>query len=220
MNRITKALSITGYVLALYLITFFVYRWMAEGTAESRPHGVPACISFIPREMFQSTPSIGCFIRAYASTRLFVIEENHPMPNLGSLTTSRTHFPMTSNKTYEQELRERDLRQKQLDGIVSAAMTRVMSAIARRQPSVSSHFSYGASAIHPPHLVTWHLFRTDAEWETAKTNGLTSEIERLTRAELVSGGYPAEGARQMMVSFTSDEDIQRETGGDQWAYFK
>ncbi len=127
---------------------------------------------------------------------------------------------MAADKTYEQELRERDARQKHLDGIVGAAMTRVMSAIAGRQPPVTSHFSYGSSAIHPRHLVTWYLFRTHAEWQTAKTNGLVSDIERLTRTELAGSGYPAEGARQMMVSFTSDEDIQRETGGDYWAYFK
>jgi len=42
----------------------------------------------------------------------------------------------------------------------------------------------------------------------------------MTRAELVLGGYTPEGAQQMMVSFTSNEDIQRETGGDHWAYFK
>ena len=35
---------------------------------------------------------------------------------------------------------------------------------------------------------------------------------RLTRAELVRGGYPAGGAQEMIVSFTSDEAIQRETG--------
>jgi hypothetical protein len=127
---------------------------------------------------------------------------------------------MTANKTYQQELRERRERQNALDLIVSAAMDRVLAAIAGRQPAVSSHFSYGASAIHQRHLVTWYLFRTDAEWETAKQNGLISEIERLTRAELVSGGYTLAGAQQMMVSFTSDEDIQRKTGGDHLAYFK
>jgi hypothetical protein len=127
---------------------------------------------------------------------------------------------MTANRTHEQELRERRERQKVLDSIVSAAMERVLAAIAGRQPAVSSHFSYGASAIHQRHLVTWYLFRTDAEWETAKQNRLISDIERMTRAELVSGGYTPEGAQQMMVSFTSDEDIQRKTGGDHLAYFK
>ena len=46
-------------------------------------------------------------------------------------------------------------------------------------------------------------------------------FEQLTRAELTAGGYPAEGFDGLMVStFTSDEAIQRETGGDYWAYFK
>jgi hypothetical protein len=127
---------------------------------------------------------------------------------------------MTADKTYEQELRERSERQKLLDSIASAAMDRVLAAIAGRQPAVSSHFFYGASAIHQRHLVTWYLFLTDAEWETAKQNGLISDIERMTRAELVSGGYTPNGAGQMMVGFTSDEDIQRKTGGDHWACFK
>jgi len=61
---------------------------------------------------------------------------------------------MTAEKTYEQELRERSERQKLLDSIVSAAMDRVRAAIVGRQPAVSSHFSYGSSAIHQRHLVT------------------------------------------------------------------
>ena len=127
---------------------------------------------------------------------------------------------MTVNKAYEQELRERQQRQKYLDGVVSAAMHRVVAAVVGRQPALSSHFFYGASAIHQRHLVAWYLFPTDAAWERAKVNGLTSDIERMTRAELVTGGYTQEGAQQMMVSFTSDEDIQRTTGGDHWRYFK
>jgi hypothetical protein len=42
----------------------------------------------------------------------------------------------------------------------------------------------------------------------------------LTRAELIAGNYPPKGAEQMKVAFTSDEDIQRETGGNYWTYFK
>ena len=99
-------------------------------------------------------------------------------------------------------------------------MERVLATVAGRQPWVSSHFFYGASAIHPRHLVTWYSFRTDAKWEEAKRSGLTSDLNRLARAKLVAGGYPPDGAQQMMVGFASDEDIQRETGGDRWAYFK
>jgi hypothetical protein len=124
------------------------------------------------------------------------------------------------NESYGQELRERAARQSRLDEIVKDAMARVIAQISGRQPAVHSHFFYGASAIHPRHLVTWYLFRTDSEWNAAKHGGLTSEIEHATRAELLAGGYPQEGIQPMHVAFTSDEDIQRVTGGDYWAYFK
>ena len=127
---------------------------------------------------------------------------------------------MAENAAYEQELRERAVRQKYLDGIVEGAMTRVIAKIANRQPPIHTHFFYGASAIHPRHLVTWYLFKSDSEWEAAKRNGLTSEIDAATRTELAAGGYPPEGVGAMFVSFTSDEDIQRKTGGNYYVYFK
>jgi hypothetical protein len=119
---------------------------------------------------------------------------------------------------YAQETTERDVRQKYLDEIVKAAMERVMVAIAGRLPTVKVHFFYGASAIDPQHLVTWYVFSSDAEWKTAESTGLISDIDRLTRAELIAGSYPPDGAEMMAVVFTSDEDIQRKTGGDYWTY--
>jgi hypothetical protein len=118
---------------------------------------------------------------------------------------------MNKGESYQQELRDSQVRQVHLDAIVKSAMARVVSQIAGRQLSVHSHF-HGSSAIQPQHLVTWNLFRRDSEWEIAKHNGLTSEIEGATRTERVAGGYPPEGVNLMMVSFTSDEDIQRQTG--------
>ena len=121
---------------------------------------------------------------------------------------------MAPAKTYEQELQERDVRQKRLDSIVQSAMQRVVSAIADRKPTLKAHFFYGAMGIHPRHLVTWYLFHTDADWQVAMESGFVADIEQLTRAELTAGGYPAEGFDGLMVSFTSDEAIRRETGGD------
>ena len=124
-----------------------------------------------------------------------------------------------ADRSYEDELRDRRIRQERLDTIVKAAMSRVVAQIAGREPRLRRHFFYGASAIHPRHLVTWYLFNTDAEWEDAKKGGLISNIDRLTREELASGGYPAEGIPLIHVSFVSDETIQREAGGDYRAYF-
>jgi hypothetical protein len=127
---------------------------------------------------------------------------------------------MTSSKPYEQELQERDARQREFDAIVQEAMQRVMAGIEGRKPPLKSHFFYGATGIHPRHLVAWYLFHTESDQQAAKQSGLIAEIKRRTRAELASCGYPAEGCTGMQVSFTSDEAIQKESGGDYWAYFK
>ena len=121
---------------------------------------------------------------------------------------------------YQQELRERDARQKHLDAIVKAATDAVAAAVARTAPRLHRHLFYGATGIHPRHLVTWYLFATDADFAEARRNGLTERIERLTREYLGQKGYPAESLPKIQVGFTTDEDIQREAGGDYWAYFK
>jgi hypothetical protein len=70
--------------------------------------------------------------------------------------------------------------------------------IAGGQALIRVHLSTGSDAIvdidcDQRHLVTCYLFRTDAEWETAKQNGLISDMERMTRAELVLGELCARG---------------------------
>jgi hypothetical protein len=83
---------------------------------------------------------------------------------------------------------------------------------------------YGASAINSRHLVTWYIFQTDRELEPAQQNGLTLDLETLTRSELVKRGYPEKGAELMHVSFASEEDVLNQTGGctpwDYFCYFK
>jgi hypothetical protein len=115
---------------------------------------------------------------------------------------------------------EQDRRQEWLDEIATSAMARVVSQVAAEKPPISRHFFYGASAIHPKYLVTWYLFKSDSELKAARKNGLTARIEAATRAELAGGGYPEEGVGVMQVAFTSDQDIQRTTGGDSYKYFK
>jgi len=127
---------------------------------------------------------------------------------------------MTAKAEYQRELRERAVRQNRLDTIVGGAMARVAAQIAGQQPSICDKFFYGASAIHPKNLVTWYLFSTDAELSAAKARGLTAELDRLTRSELLAGTYPAEGVPLMKVSFASEEEMQRTTGGNRSSYFK
>lgn len=124
------------------------------------------------------------------------------------------------NVDYQRELRERLYRQAQLDAIVRAATDSVASSVSDERPALHSHFFYGASAIHPRYLVTWYLFRTDADYALAQANGLTMRIESRTRQQLLERGYPAEWVGAIAVSFTTDETIQREAGGNYWHYFK
>ena len=124
------------------------------------------------------------------------------------------------DREYQKELIEREKRQKQLDLIVEKSKSAVLKTIGNSDPSIFYHFFYGASAIHPRHLVIWYMFETDIEYEIAKSNKLTDKLDKLTRDELRKNGYPKEGLREIMVSFTTVEDIQRKTGGNYWAYFK
>ena len=127
---------------------------------------------------------------------------------------------MVDDQEYQKELVERQKQQKQLDLIVEKSKNAVLKTIGNSDPSIYCHFFYGASAIHPRHLVVWYLFKTDKEYEIAKSKKLTDELDKLTRNELRKNGYPEEGLREIMVSFTTDEDIQRETDGNYWEYFK
>ena len=127
---------------------------------------------------------------------------------------------MAAQDGYKSGLRERETRQAHLDTIVRAAADSVALSVAETPPPLHSHFFYGASAIHPRHLVVWYLFRTDAEYLQARATGLTTRIESRTRQKLHEGGYPAEWIAVVTVSFTTDEDIRRSTGGNYFHYFK
>jgi hypothetical protein len=127
---------------------------------------------------------------------------------------------MPKPKTFQQKLDALHKVQAKLDRIVQKATKAVVAAIRDQPPPLKSHFFYGASAVHPKHLVTWYIFATDAELRQARENGLGSRLDELTRAELAARGYPAEGVPLMMVSLESDETIRRESGGDYWQFFK
>jgi hypothetical protein len=121
---------------------------------------------------------------------------------------------------YPLEIRLRAKRQAVLDKIVSGATDRVAKEISACGPPLKHRLFYGASAIHPRHLVTWYIFDTDGELKAAAEIGLTSKIDALTRRELATGGYPEVGIPLMHVSFTSKEDVDRKAGGNYFLYFK
>jgi hypothetical protein len=127
---------------------------------------------------------------------------------------------VNADESYQQELRERRVRQKHLDVIVQAATNAVAITVAHTPPRLHHHTFYGASAIHPRHLVIWYVFHTDADFATAQTSGLTTRLDEFTRRELRQRDYPPEAIQEIFVSFTTHETVGREAGGNYWQYFK
>ncbi len=46
------------------------------------------------------------------------------------------------------------------------------------------------------------------------------ELKILTLWELKENGYPEDVLGDIQIAFTTDEDIQNETNGNYWYYFK
>ena len=111
-------------------------------------------------------------------------------------------------------------RQAALDAIARDAIDAAVTSLASRTPRIAEHFFYGATAIDGRHLTPWFLFRKESELRAAKASGLTAAIERRVREELLARGWPADALPDVAASFTTQQDIQRRTGGDYWAYFR
>ncbi|MEL7670914.1 hypothetical protein [Methanobacterium sp.] len=95
-----------------------------------------------------------------------------------------------------------------------------MDMVKDRKPMIFSNFHYGSIGINPKYLVIWYLFEKDSELKEAENNGLLNELKEITISELKANGYPEDVLDEIQIAFTSDEDIQKETGGNYWYYFK
>ncbi|HWU26329.1 MAG TPA: hypothetical protein VN154_07995 [Rhizomicrobium sp.] len=117
-------------------------------------------------------------------------------------------------------LRERTARQLQLEAVINAAMDGVLKRVEGRKPPIFMQTFYGAISIDPRFLAVWYIFKTEDELRAAKTTGFTQTLDELTRELLDARGYPNFAVGLIAVSFTSDEDIFKKTGGDYPRYFK
>lgn len=95
-----------------------------------------------------------------------------------------------------------------------------MEMVKDKKPMIFSNFHYGSIGINPKYLVIWYLFEKDSDLKEAKANGLVDKLKKLTLMELKSNSYPESALDEIQIAFTSDEDIQKETGGNYWYYFK
>ncbi len=116
--------------------------------------------------------------------------------------------------------RERSAKQQHLEAIIKGAMDGVLKRVDGQKPAVFTHTFYGAITVDPRFLAVWYIFKTEDSLRMAKESGLTGTLDSLTREFLDARGYPNFAVKLIAVSFTSDEDIYKKTGGDYVRYFQ
>jgi hypothetical protein len=125
-----------------------------------------------------------------------------------------------SANSYQQELKEREVRQKRWEAIVSAAVQDVENSMLKNCAGFHSTTFFGAMGINPKHLAIWCFFKRDDDLRDAKAQQLTEKINDAMREALKSHGYPDFLLSSFFVAFATDEDVQRTCGGNYWHYLK
>ena len=72
--------------------------------------------------------------------------------------------------------------------------------------------------IQPDNYFVSYIFATDSQLETARRSGLTEQINSYHRKQLIKRHYPIEGIKD--CTFASQEECDREFGGNWYYYFK
>ena len=72
--------------------------------------------------------------------------------------------------------------------------------------------------IQPDNYFVSYIFATDSQLETARQSGLTEQINSYHRGQLIKHHYPIEGIKD--CTFASQEECDREFGGNWYYYFK
>lgn len=122
--------------------------------------------------------------------------------------------------SYEEELKQRDVRQKYLESIVASSLADVESKLLKSDPRFHHTTFFGAMGIDPKHLSIWCFFKKDLDLEAAESNGFTTKINDAVRDSLIRNEYPASVISRVYVSFATDEDVQRTCDGNYWHYLK
>jgi hypothetical protein len=107
-----------------------------------------------------------------------------------------------------------------LEEKIGKSIDEVCAFFVDKEPPIFTSFYYGAVDINPAYLTIWYIFKLDKELRIAENIGFTSELIELTKKYLKKYKYPEKAMNDIIISFTSDEDIQKTTGGNYWYYFK
>ncbi|MFN8855999.1 MAG: hypothetical protein ACK50P_10560 [Planctomycetaceae bacterium] len=97
---------------------------------------------------------------------------------------------------------------------IQEEMQRVMAS-QTAEPFWVTH--YGANDIHPRHLVSWIVVRTDQEKARLAKD---AELMKRLRGLLVAHDYPVGGRDCVHIGFESHETVDRVANGDFCVYWK
>jgi hypothetical protein len=121
---------------------------------------------------------------------------------------------------YEEELKLRDIRQKHYDAIVSQALEEIEKSLLKPYEGFHHTTFFGAMGINPKHLAIWCFFTKDDDLRNAEETQFTIEVQNAIRESLRKHGYPDTIVPLILVSYATDEDVQRTCGGNYWQYLK
>lgn len=121
---------------------------------------------------------------------------------------------------YRMELRARDKRQAKWSAVIGMAVKEIEDALLKPYPGFQHTTYFGAMGISPAHLAIWCFFKSDADLKQAKTDGLINTIQDAMRESLRKHGYPRAFASKFSVSFATDDEVQRDWGGNYWQFLK
>ena len=137
-----------------------------------------------------------------------------------------------------------------LERKIKKAVNKTVKEIENSIPKISGHFFYGSVDISPNNLVIWYLFNTNDELALAKENGLCEQLTERTTQNLLDESYPKEAFektkmqavekityanevreqidnimesflnKKVMISFTTEQDIEEKANGDCHLYFQ
>lgn len=110
--------------------------------------------------------------------------------------------------------------QSEWDAIVSAAIREVEITLLKPRPGFHQITHFGAMDIHPKHLAIWCFFKKDKHLRQAEQEHFTDTLQSNLQEALRKHGYPVSLLPSTFISYATDEDVQRTSGGNYWYYLK